>query len=216
MKADKDGHLQTTVGLNADEAIEYQKLFSFARITPKWTKYEPPGYELKNPQDITCIMRLTPKGVELYRQFFRMLYDNWVGDDFEAHVSLTNPGNNADKQKVIEKFGSMFKNPKIDQQLEKEEKKSGIQAFNFDDEVDKFLTMMHDHGVMIAPYWTMTYSAAQNYDKNAWDVIKETCDNGTGKVGNKAQNWKTEKDYKKLKFSSAEDNEVHEIYFKGS
>ena len=64
-------------------------------------------------------------------------------------------------------------------------------AFNFDDEVDKFLTMMNKHGVMIAPYWTMTYSGGQNFDKNAWDVIKETCDKGTGKVGNKAQNWKT-------------------------
>ena len=82
----KKEHLQNIVGLNADEAVLYRQLFSFARITPKWTEYEPPGWEINNPEDITCIMRLTDKGVELYRQFFRMLYDNWVGVDFEAHV----------------------------------------------------------------------------------------------------------------------------------
>ena len=88
----KKKHLQNIVGLDHIEAAKYRELFSFARITPKWTEYEPPGYEIKNPEDITCIMRLTDKGVELYRQFFRMLYDNWVGVDFDAHVSLTNPG----------------------------------------------------------------------------------------------------------------------------
>ena len=236
----KKEHLQNIVGLNADEAVLYRQLFSFARITPKWTEYEPPGREIKNPQDITCIMRLTPKGVELYRQFFRMLYDNWVGDDFEAHVSLTNPETNGkdgkkktvDSQKVIEKFGSMFRNsgaPSGEGEYSKEDdpttsadeskkfnfKGSNIHTFNFDQEVDKFLTMMNKHGVMIAPYWTMTYSAGQVGDKNAWDVIKETCDDGTGKVGNKAQNWKTKDDYNHLKFSSPTDNEVHEIYLEG-
>jgi len=185
-------------------------------------------------------MRLTPKGVELYRQFFRMLYDNWVGDDFEANVSLTNPETNGkdgkkktvDSQKVIEKFGSMFRNsgaPSGEGEYSKEDdpttsadeskkfnfKGSNIHTFNFDQEVDKFLTMMYKHGVMIAPYWTMTYSAGQVGDKNAWDVIKETCDDGTGKVGNKAQNWKTKDDYNHLKFSSPTDNEVHEIYLEG-
>ena len=204
----KKEHLQNIVGLNADEAVLYRQLFEFARITPKWTKYEPPGYELKNPQDITCIMRLTPKGVELYRQFFRMLYDNWVGDDFEAHVSLTNSATakTVDKQKVIEKFGSMFRNGD-------NPNTTNIHTFNFDQEVDKFLTMMNKHGVMIAPYWTMTYSAGQVGDKNAWDVIKETCDNGTGSVGDKAQD--PNDPIKTLTFSSATDNEVHEIYLEG-
>ena len=202
----KKEHLQNIVGLNADEAVLYRQLFSFARITPKWTEYEPPGREIKNPQDITCIMRLTPKGVELYKQFFTMLYKNWVGDDFEEQVSLTNPGNNADEQKVIEQFGSMFRNGD-------NPNTTNIHTFNFDQEVDKFLTMMNKHGVMIAPYWTMTYSAGQVGDKNAWDVIKETCDDGTGSVGDKAQD--PNDPTKTLTFSSATDNEVHEIYLEG-
>jgi hypothetical protein len=226
----KKEHLQNIVGLNADEAVLYRQLFSFARITPKWTEYEPPGWEINNPEDITCIMRLTDKGVELYRQFFRMLYDNWVGVDFEAHVSLTNPETNGkdgkkktvDSQKVIEKFGSMFRNsgageysikddPDTDQVNESDEfnfKGSNIHTFNFDQEVDKFLTMMKKHGVMIAPYWTMTYSGGQNLDKNAWDVIKDTCDKGAWG----AQNFS---DYPNITFSSATDKTVNQIETKG-
>ena len=212
MKADKDGHLQTTVGLNAKQAESYQQLFSFARITPAKTKYEVPGV---NTSDITCIMKLSDTGKQIYKEFFTMLYRNWVGDDFEKQVSLTNRETNGkdgkkktvDSQKTIEKFGSMFRNGD-------NPNTTNIHTFNFDQEVDKFLTMMYDHGVMIAPYWTMTYSPYQGTttfaDQNAWDVIKETCDDGTGSVGDKAQD-----PNKKLKFSFPTDDEVGELWLEG-
>jgi hypothetical protein len=227
-------HLQENVGLSADIAVEYQKLFKFARIgPPKYQKYEPPGYELFNKEDIACIMRLTPKGREIYKDFFHMLYDNWVGDQFELYVSLTNPDTKAtvDEQGVIKKFGSMFKNSEAGGYSQEDDIKtefvdesktfkftgSNIHTFNFDKEVDKFLTMMTTHGITLSPLMTMNASPGQNADHNAWDVIKETCDEGYtyGGVGS-WQRWETKKEYGALQFQSPTDQECHEIKQKGN
>jgi hypothetical protein len=212
-------HLQENVKLTKSQALRYQKLFKFARISPKKQTYEPPGYELFNKSDITCIMRLTYHGAEIYREFFRMLYDNWIGPEFEEYISLTNPATAAtvDRPKVLNKFGSMFRNSKLDLQLKEEEKKGGIEGFNFDQEVDKFLTMMTKHGIHLAPLMTMIKSPPQTGDHNAWDVIKETCDEGYtwGGVGS-WQKWKTTEEYGALQFQSPGDDECHEIKQKGS
>jgi len=66
-------------------------------------------------------------------------------------------------------------------------KGSNIHTFNFDDEVDKFLTMMTKHGIIIAPGLTMRFGGVQTSgptglwpDYNAWDVINDTVYPGLG------------------------------------
>jgi len=172
----------------------YQQLFRFTRIEPKERKFELPGNELFDKDDMTCVMRLTETGRDIYKAFFKMLYKAWIGDDFEENVSLTANNKNIDESKIIREYGKMFRNSgaggydqAVDdlttESIDESElfKGSNIHTFNFDDEVDKFLTMMTKHGIIIAPGLTMRFGGVQTSgptglwpDYNAWDVIQDT------------------------------------------
>ena len=170
----------------------YQQLFEYARIEPFNKTYEPPGREIFNTQDITVVMKLTPTGRDIYRDFFKMLYNAWIGSEFETQVSLTVNNTNVDIPKIRDQYGAMFQNfgageyskkddPDTDQVNESDEfkfKGSNINTFNFDKEVDKFLTMMTKYGIIIAPILTMRNSPVQTTlaGHNAWDTIKATVD----------------------------------------
>jgi hypothetical protein len=222
-------HLQNSVKLSKVEAEKYQKLFKFARIGPPDTQvYEPIGYELLNDTSISCIMRLTSKGRDIYKDFFDMLYKAWIGDDFEENVSLTKievdkDGNETiienggvDVPKVRDQFGAMFQNsgagsetPYTDEVF----KGSNIHTFNFDKEVDKFLDMMTTHGITIALLLTMNRGTRQVKDFNGYDVIEDTC--AKGHKG--AQNWQSGDALAALNnnFQSPTDDECHQIYQTG-
>ena len=180
-------------GFNETIAKNYQQLFEFARILPYNKTYDPPD-KFWNMQDITCVMRLTETGRDIYKAFFKMLYKAWIGDDFEENVSLTANNKNIDESKIIREYGKMFRNSgaggydqAVDdlttESIDESElfKGSNIHTFNFDDEVDKFLTMMTKHGIIIAPGLTMRFGGVQTSgptglwpDYNAWDVIQDT------------------------------------------
>jgi hypothetical protein len=180
-------------GFDEESAKKYQELFEFARILPYNQTYNPPGLGW-NAHDITCVMRLTTDGRDIYKAFFKMLYNAWIGTDFDENVSLT-PKTGiktvAEKKEIRAKFGPMFQNsgapsdkggydqavddPTTEGINESELfKGSNIHTFNFDQEVDKFLTMMTTHGIIIAPLLTMRNSPVQTLDHNAWDVINDT------------------------------------------
>jgi len=171
---------------------EYQQLFEFARILPYNKTYDPPD-KLWNMQDITCVMRLTKTGRDIYKAFFKMLSKAWIGDDFEENVSLTANNKNIDESKIRDEYGKMFRNSgaggydqAVDdpttESIDESElfKGSNIHTFNFDQEVDKFLDMMTKHGIIIAPLVTMRNSTKQALDYNAWDVINDTVYPGLG------------------------------------